>query len=78
MMRTLLCVALVAGTLAGCKVVDRVTTAGDSQAVHEREMTRRYTTCVKLQLGTFGSFASPESRRRAAETCQGVITSPAT
>jgi len=59
--------------LTGCSAVDRITNR-DPQAVHEREMTRRYNVCMKQQLGAFGSFASPESRRKAAEICQAVIT----
>jgi len=71
--------------LTGCAAVDSAVdtvrpartpeqVAERAQARHEKEMTRRYTICMKQQLGAFGSFASPESRRKAAETCQSVIT----
>jgi hypothetical protein len=67
------CALTALALLAGCSTVDRITTAGDPAAVHEREMTRRYTFCVKQQLGAFGSFASPETRRKASESCASVM-----
>ncbi|MGD9843305.1 MAG: hypothetical protein AB7F79_09535 [Steroidobacteraceae bacterium] len=71
-MKPLFTVAVLAA-LTGCTVADRITTAGDPAAVKERELTRRYAFCVKQQLGAFGSFASPESRRIASESCQAVL-----
>lgn len=64
-MKTLL-VILLLSMVAGCTT--------DPQVAREKEMTRRYNYCMKQQLGAFGSFASPESRRKAADICQKVIT----
>ncbi len=54
--------------LAGC-----ASTSRDPALMKEREMTRRYTICMREQLGIFGDFASPESRRMASESCQKLI-----
>jgi len=54
--------------LAGC-----ATRFVDPAAAKEHEMTRRYAFCLKQQLGPFGAFASPESRRKASESCQKVM-----
>lgn|GEM_PF-4725455 len=70
---------IVLALLAGCSTVDHYITAkNDPAVVREREQTRRYSLCMKQQLGSFSSFASPESKRKASESCQGVMQVSAT
>ncbi len=53
--------------LSGCSALYSLT---NPEAAKEREITRRYKVCMQEQLGRFGSFASPETRRKASESCQ--------
>jgi len=43
----------------------------------QEQATDRFAVCMKQTVGPFGVFASPESRRRAAETCKAVMAEPA-
>lgn len=59
----------VALLLTGCAAMSR-----DPEVMKERERTRLYAVCMKQQLGPFGTFASPESKRRAAEECRKLVS----
>lgn len=67
--------AFVATTLTACSSVPFLQPESP-EAARERQITERFALCMDRTIGRTGVFASPETRRKAAETCNEVARGP--